>query len=79
VTDRDAFEPYRAGVALLWAVHALHPEKIQWNDAVLERLVATRRLKSMILAGRTPVEIFASWRDEVAQFAAASAPYRIYQ
>lgn len=79
VTDRNAFEPYKAGVALLWAVHALHPDKIQWNDAVLERLVATRRLKSMILAGRTPAEIFASWRDEVASFAAASAPYRIYQ
>jgi len=62
----------------VWAVHKLHPDKVQWNDAVLERLAATRRLKSMILAGRTPAEIFASWQDELASFAAASARYRIY-
>ena len=79
VTDRNAFEPYRTGVALVWAVHALHPDQLQWNDSVLERLAATRRLKSMIIAQRTPAEIFSSWRDEVAAFAAQSAPYRIYQ
>ena len=79
VTDRNAFEPYKAGVALVWAVYALHPDKVQWNDAVLERLAATRRLKAMILAGRTPPEIFASWRSELSDFAARSGPYRIYQ
>jgi uncharacterized protein YbbC (DUF1343 family) len=79
VTDRNAFEPYQAGVALVWAVHALHPDQVLWNDAVLERLAATRRLKNMIVAGRTPPEIFASWQAEVATFAMKSAPYRIYQ
>jgi uncharacterized protein YbbC (DUF1343 family) len=78
VTDRDAFEPYKAGVALVWAINKLHPEKLVWNDSVLERLTATRRLKTMILAGKAPAEIFASWQDELAAFAARSAPYRIY-
>jgi uncharacterized protein YbbC (DUF1343 family) len=79
VTDRDAFEPYKAGVAMVWAVHRLHPELLQWNDAVLDRLTATRRLKTMIIDGRRPEEIFASWRAEVAAFGARSAPYRLYQ
>ena len=78
VTDRDAFEPYKAGVALLWAVHHLHPERLVWNDAVLERLTATRRLKTMILAGKRPTQIFASWRGELDAFRARSAPYRLY-
>jgi uncharacterized protein YbbC (DUF1343 family) len=79
VTDRDAFEPYKAGVAMVWAVHRLHPQLLQWNDAVLDRLTATRRLKTMIIDGRRPEEIFASWRAEVAAFGARSAPYRLYQ
>ena len=78
VTDPKAFEPYKAGVAILWAVHRLHPEKLVWNDAVLERLTATRRLKTMILAGRTPSEIFDAWRDEVAAYRVRSRPYHMY-
>ena len=78
VTDRDAFEPYKAGVAMLWAVNQLHPERLVWNDAVLERLTATKRLKTMILDGKRPEEIFASWRAELDTFQARSAPYRMY-
>jgi predicted metalloprotease with PDZ domain/uncharacterized protein YbbC (DUF1343 family) len=78
VTDRDAFEPYKAGVALLWVVNRLHPNKLVWNDDVLDRLVATPRLKRMLLAGAEPGEIFASWRDEVAAFRIRSAPYLLY-
>jgi uncharacterized protein YbbC (DUF1343 family) len=79
VTDRDAFEPYRAGVAMLWAVHRLHPDRLVWNDAVMDRLTATPRLKAMILADRRPEEIFASWRAEVEAFRSRSAPYLMYQ
>lgn len=78
VTDRNAFRPYRAGVALLWAVQRLHPGQLVWNDAALERLTATPRLKALLLAGRTPSEIFAAWQDEVALFEKRRAPYLLY-
>lgn len=78
ITDRNAFEPYRVGVAMLWAVHTLHPDRLEWNDAVLDRLAATTRLKSMIVGGKTPQEIFAAWRPEVEAFKKRSAPYRLY-
>ena len=79
VTDRNAFEPYRAGIAMLWAVHRLHPDRLVWNDAVLDRLVATPRLKAMLLAGKEPREIFASWSAEVDAFRRrSSAPYHLY-
>lgn len=78
VTDRDAFEPYRAGIAILWAVNKLHPDRLVWNDAALDRLAATPRLKSMILAGNTPVQIFNAWAAEVKAFEAKRAPYLLY-
>ena len=64
---------------MLWAVHRLHPDRLVWNDAVLERLVASRRLKAMIVAGRRPEDIFASWAAEVDAFRARSAPYLMYR
>lgn len=79
ITDRNAFEPYRVGVAMLWAVHKLHPGRLVWNDAVLDRLVATPRLKAMLDAGRQPNEIFAAWRAEVDAFRRRSTPYHLYR
>lgn len=78
VTDRNAFEPYKTGVSLLWAVNKLHADKLVWNDAVLDRLVATPRLKAMLLAGNTPQQIFASWSGELGEFKKRSAPYLMY-
>jgi uncharacterized protein YbbC (DUF1343 family) len=78
VTDRDVFQPYRAGVALLWAVHKLHPDKIVWNESALDRLTATPRLKNMIVSGSTPAQIFAEWQNEVEAFRARRAKYLLY-
>jgi uncharacterized protein YbbC (DUF1343 family) len=79
VTDRDRFEPYKAGVAMLWAVNRLHPDRLLWDDAVLDRLVATPRLRAMLAAGKEPAEIFASWTGEVEAFRARRAPYLLYE
>lgn len=78
VTDRDRFEPYRAGIATLWAIHILHPDQLEWNDAVLDRLIGTHRLKTMILDGSHPCEIYASWEKELAEFKKTSRKYLIY-
>lgn len=79
VTDRDAYEPYRTGVALLWAVYTLHPDRLTWNDAALDRLVATPRLKALLLAGKSPREIADAWRGEVEAFRATRERYLIYR
>lgn len=79
ITDRDAYDPYRVGIATVWAVHSLHPDRLVWNEAVLDRLTATPRLKSMIVSGKRPEEIFASWEPEVDAFRKRSAPYLMYR
>ena len=79
VTNRDVFDPYRAGVSVLWAVHKLHSDKLVWNDAALDRLTATPRLKHLIVAGSTPDEIFAAWGEELEAFKARRAPHLLYK
>jgi uncharacterized protein YbbC (DUF1343 family) len=79
VTDRSRFAPYRAGIALVWAVNKLHPDKVAWNFEVLERLVATTRLQDMLKQGSRPDEIFASWQGELQTFRRTSRKYLIYR
>ena len=79
ITDRDAFEPYRTGISMVWAVHQLHSDRLVWNDAVLARLTATDRVKRMIVAGARPDAIAAAWEPEVRAFRQRSAPYLLYE
>lgn len=79
ISDRDRYEPAKVGVAMLWAVHHLHPDSLTFKEDVLERLAATPRLKRMILDGKTPREIFAAWEPEVRAFERRSAKYRLYR
>lgn len=79
VTDRDAFQPYRTGIAMVWAVHRLHADRLVWNDAVLERLTATRRLRTLLKSDATPQDIYASWESELAAFRALRDRYVLYQ
>jgi uncharacterized protein YbbC (DUF1343 family) len=79
ITDRDAFEPYRTGISMVWAIHQLHSDRLVWNDAVLSRLTATDRVKRMIVGGARPDEIAAAWEPEVRAFRQRSAPYLLYE
>ena len=77
--DREKANPYRAGIALVWAFQKLHADKLVWDENVIERLTATKRFMKMIRAGKRPEEIFESWRDEVDQFKDMSNKYLLYR
>ena len=36
VTDRDAFEPYKTGLAVIWATKQLWPDDFKWREGVYE-------------------------------------------
>lgn len=78
VTNRDLFEPYRAGIAMVWAIHELNADKMEWNEGTWDRLTGTRRLMNMIQAGSHPNEIFDSWEQELAAFRQMSEQYMLY-
>lgn len=78
IQDRDLFEPYKAGIAMVWAIHKLHPDKMEWNERTMNRLIGTRRLEKMIHEGAHPSEIFASWEKELTEFKEMSKTYLLY-
>lgn len=78
VTDRTVFEPYKAGVSLLWAVNRIHPEELKWNLEIIYRLTGTRRLHEMIIQGADPFEIFKSWEQELLHFSRVRQKYLLY-
>tara|TARA_R110002073_G_scaffold40547_5_gene114923 strand:- start:2827 stop:4143 length:1317 start_codon:yes stop_codon:yes gene_type:complete len=78
ITDRDSFEPYKAGIAMVWAIHQVHPNKMEWDKETMGRLVGTERLETMIYNGAHPLEIFASWEKELIAFKKVSKAYFLY-
>ena len=63
---------------MVWAIHELHPDKMEWNESVMNRLVGTRRLENMIFGGAHPSEIFSSWEEELAEFKEMRGKYLLY-
>lgn len=78
ITNRDVLEPYKMGVAMVWAIKKTHPIQLEWNEKTMNRLVATKRLENMINDDVNPSEIFASWNEELATFEKIRQPYLIY-
>lgn len=87
VTDREAFEPYLAGIAVISAAHDLYPESFAWrtppyeyeNEKMpIEILCGGRGIPDMI-NNRTPVDqIRQSWEEDVASFLRRRSPYLLY-
>jgi len=79
VIDRNSFQPVRTGIALLWALQRLYPEKFRFRDERFDRLAGTARLRQMVLEGRTLGDIVNSWEDEVQRFKNARQEYLLYK
>jgi uncharacterized protein YbbC (DUF1343 family) len=87
VTDRQAFEPVKAGVALMRECYGLAPGRFQWRPPPYEYehdkmpidiLAGSTALREQI-AERVPLaDIVASWSEGEAEFARLRAPYLLY-
>ncbi|WP_051210037.1 exo-beta-N-acetylmuramidase NamZ family protein [Gelidibacter mesophilus] len=78
ITDRNLFNSYRVGISMLWAIHKIHPKQMNWNQDIMNRLVATTRLEQMIYEDKTPSQIFASWEKELNAFNEVRTKYLLY-
>lgn len=79
VKDRNSFEPVKTGVYLLWAFKQTNSDSIQWRKQTLDRLAATPKLREMIDMGKTPEEIFSSWKGELNTFKEIRQKYLLYK
>jgi uncharacterized protein YbbC (DUF1343 family) len=78
VTDRNIFEPVRAGVAVLLAIHRLFPEKFEFRDRRIHLLTGTPKINEMILRDKSLDEIVNSWKEDVKEFKAAREKSLLY-
>jgi uncharacterized protein YbbC (DUF1343 family) len=87
VTDREIFEPYLTGIALISAAQTLYPDSFQWRDPPyeyerekmpIEILSGGRNLRRMIENGAQLDLIRQSWQEDLSSFSRRRKPYLLY-
>ncbi len=79
VTKRDSFRPVEMGVTVVWAIRALYPSEFKFNDSYFDRLAGTPSVRSMLEEGKTPAEIFATWKKGIKKFDNLRKKYLLYR
>jgi len=78
VTDRFRYDPTRMAVALLAAIHAVHPDSLRIRPERFDQLAGGPDLRVAILAGRAPAEIRRSWDTALDAFRRTRGKYLLY-
>ncbi|MGH1364372.1 MAG: exo-beta-N-acetylmuramidase NamZ family protein [Calditrichia bacterium] len=57
ITDRDRFESYFTGIAIVHTLHTLYADSITWHERHFDRLCGTDEIRRAILANRPLSEL----------------------
>jgi uncharacterized protein YbbC (DUF1343 family) len=86
VTDRDALDPVRLGVAMLVTAHRLYDDFAWREDSWdterpfwIDKLTGSPRLRQQIDDGADVDEVVAAWRGELKAFDRRRRPYLLYR
>ncbi|OYV88137.1 MAG: hypothetical protein B7Z63_01185 [Ignavibacteriae bacterium 37-53-5] len=79
VTGRNSLKPVEMGVTLVWAIRKLYPQEFKFIPSYFDRLAGTSSMRSMLEDGKTPLEIFASWRKDNKRFEILRKKYLLYR
>ena len=77
-TDREVYDPTRAGVAAVIEIHREHGDTLTFRVSHFDRLAGTRAVREGVLAGESLATITASWDAQLARFNAIRERYLIY-
>lgn len=81
ITDVDKVRPHELGIHALSLLQRQARSKgrsILPDNRMFQLIAGTERLKSMLAAGRTGLDVIASWQAEVAAFEQKRAAYLLY-
>jgi uncharacterized protein YbbC (DUF1343 family) len=78
VTNREAYQPVKSGIAILSSAFALFAKDTQWRDLSIDRLSGTRKVRLMISRGTPADEIAAGGKDELLKFTSLRNRYLMY-
>ncbi len=66
------------GLNLLCALQKLYPNDFKFRDSSIDRLSGDKKIREMIQAGRTPIEIISYWQNELNDFKELRKKYLLY-
>jgi uncharacterized protein YbbC (DUF1343 family) len=87
VTDREAFRPYIATLAILSALLKLYPEDFRWSDPPYEYvhdklpvdvILGDARVREDLQQGRSVLDVEKEWKTEIARFIRTRSRFLLY-
>ena len=87
VTDRQAFLPYRTGLAVLWALHQLWPKDFAWrrepyefrtDQPAIDLLTGTPQVRTLVQSGATFEAVLQAAHFGTEQYQAGRAAALLY-
>jgi uncharacterized protein YbbC (DUF1343 family) len=87
VTDRDVFEPVKAGLAMVKLAYDLYPNDFRWKEPPYEYvfdknpfdvICGTDKIRKAFEEGRTLEQIVAEWQGPLAEFKKVREQYLLY-
>jgi uncharacterized protein YbbC (DUF1343 family) len=78
VTDRDAFRPVTATLALLERIKALYGAKLELHADYFDKVMGTSNVREAFERGEPFAQIVSRWQPGLTEFAKLRAPYLLY-
>jgi len=78
ITDRNAAEPYFAGIGIVETIYRMHPDKFQWRQRHFDRLCGTASVREAIIEEESLKNLKAGWQRDLKKFAQIRQEYLIY-
>ncbi len=78
ITDRDAYQPVRTGVYILYTLAWVYPDKFGWRDQRMDRLWGADRVRTILQAGNDPAEAIEEWQSGLEEFLTLRENYLLY-
>jgi uncharacterized protein YbbC (DUF1343 family) len=78
ITDRNAVEPYFAGIQIVETIYRMYPDKFQWRQRHFDRLCGTASVREAIIEEESLKNLKAGWQRDLKKFAQIRQKYLIY-
>ncbi|MFA6978055.1 MAG: DUF1343 domain-containing protein [Ignavibacteriaceae bacterium] len=78
VTDKNKVESVKFGIALLYTLHKLYPNKFSFKDKSFDLLSGDAKLREQLLRNVKPDKIYKSYQKELSSFKEIRKKYLLY-
>jgi uncharacterized protein YbbC (DUF1343 family) len=78
LTDRNALQPFFAGIRLIDTLYRMYPNDFQWYPSHFDRLCGTASVRNTIIDGKSLDDLKPQWLDGLDSFMKVRRKYLVY-